>query len=170
MFGFVTTIELSNNTTLVLKGNHSLYSPTMECFVHINDLDVGDDVLSIDGTPVTITAKTKVFHQEDDRQPAIQMVTENALCYYVNGILCGNGFCNSYTIENMKYAQDKHEYHTKEDFLEVYFDCKEFVDYAGELFDAFHMSESILDKNSMRHYAERMYRWSGHNRIISKNI
>lgn len=123
-------LVLEDGTELYTVYNHSWFNITKNRFTRTMEAtDIDDEIMTLNGPQKLVSKEALV---DNNHVWYYNLITENNICCYANGILTGNHFCNLYPISNMKYVKEERELNQYADFA-LY--CSE------ETFNSFRVAE-----------------------------
>ena len=127
-------LVLEDGTELYTVFNHSWFNITKNRFTRtIEATDIGDEIMTLNG-PKKLVSKEQI--DDENHVWYYNLITENNICCYANGILVGNHFCNLYPISNMQYVKNNRDLNEYEVFAPY---C------SRETFDSFRVAEYNYD-------------------------
>lgn len=153
-------LVLEDGIELYTVYNHSWFNITKNRFTRTMEAtDIGDEIMTLNG-PKKVISKEAL--EDENHVWYYNLITENNICCYANGILTGNHFCNLYPISNMKYVKEERELNKYEDFA-LY--CSE------ETFNALRVAEydySEYDQEAIESEFRYLSLWNYH--VIPHNL
>ena len=112
------TLTFSDNTTLKVVGDHRIFNLEAGMFTLASDekeTPIGMTTIKEDGKEVTLTSR--VF--KDEEVLAYNVITNNHINMFANGILTSQGSNNLYRIEDMKFVKEEREQFSDEDLKDI---------------------------------------------------
>lgn len=112
------TLTFSDNTTLKVVGDHRIFNLEAGMFTLASDekeTPIGMTTIKEDGKEVTLISR--VF--KDEEVLAYNVITNNHINMFANGILTSQGSNNLYRIEDMKFVKEEREQFSDEDLKDI---------------------------------------------------
>lgn len=147
-------LVLEDGTELYTVFNHSWFNVTKNRFTRTMEAtDINDEIMTING-PKKLVSKEQLV--DDNHVWYYNLITENNICCYANGILTGNHFCNIYPVSNMTYIKEERILNQYSDFAPY---CSE------ETFNALRVAEydySNYDQEAIEAEYRYLSLWNYH--------